>query len=59
MLADQLSQAEIEAAAADEAADVEAMADYQAGRVISHKAVMAWIKSWGTPDELPSPQIGD
>jgi predicted transcriptional regulator len=58
MLAQQLSQAEIDAAA-DEAEDDEAMADYQAGRVISHKAVMAWIKSWGTPDELPSPQIGD
>jgi predicted transcriptional regulator len=58
MLAHQPSQAEIEAAA-DEAADAEAMADYKAGRVISHKAVMAWIKSWGTPDELPSPQIGD
>ena len=43
----------------DAAADAEAMADYQAGRVISHKAVMAWVKSWGTPEELPSPQIGD
>jgi predicted transcriptional regulator len=44
---------------ADEAADAEAMADYEGGRVISHKAVMTWIKSWGALDELPSPQIGD
>jgi predicted transcriptional regulator len=43
----------------DDAADAEAMADYRAGRVVSHKAVMAWIKSWGTRSELPSPQIGD
>lgn len=34
----------------------EAEADIAAGRVISNEAVMRWIKSWGTPDELPAPK---
>ncbi len=58
MLADQLSQAEIDAAA-DEAEDDEAMAEYEAKGGISHEAMRAWILSWGTPEELPRPQIGD
>jgi len=58
MLAHQPSQAEIEAAA-DEAADDEAMAEYDATGGISHEAVMAWIRSWGTEAELPRPKIGD
>jgi hypothetical protein len=37
----------------------EAEADIAAGRVVSNEAVMSWIKSWGTPDELPPPQCGD
>lgn len=37
----------------------EADADIAAGRVISHEAMLRWIKSWGTPDELPPPQCGD
>jgi predicted transcriptional regulator len=62
MLADKLSQAEIEAAAAaaaEEAEDDEAMAEYEAKGGISNEAVMAWIRSWGTEAELPRPQIGD
>ncbi len=43
---------------ADDAADAEATADDRAGRIISPKAVLAWIKSWGTRDELRSPEIG-
>ena len=47
----------------DEAHDArrlaEALADVAAGRVISHKAMKAWLLSWGTPDELPPPQVGD
>ena len=35
--------------------DVEAEADYEAGRVVSHADVVKWLKSWGTPDELPCP----
>ena len=37
----------------------EADADIAAGRVISHEAMLRWIKSWGTPDELPPPQCGE
>lgn len=46
----------------DEEADArliaEAEADFAAGRVISHEAMMRWIRSWGTPDELPPPECG-
>lgn len=45
--------------AADEAAMAEGEADIAAGRVISHKAMKAWLLSWGTADELPPPQVGD
>ncbi|MDP1736442.1 MAG: CopG family transcriptional regulator [Caulobacter sp.] len=37
----------------------EADADIAAGRVISHEAMMRWVRSWGTPDELPPPQCGE
>lgn len=37
----------------------EAEADFAAGRVISNEAMMRWIKSWGTPDELPPPECGE
>ncbi|WP_309627594.1 CopG family transcriptional regulator [Brevundimonas sp.] len=37
----------------------EGLADVAAGRVISHEAMKAWLLSWGTPDELPPPQVGD
>jgi len=45
--------------AAEEAADAEALADLDAGRVISHAAVKRWLESWGTAEELPPPQVGD
>jgi predicted transcriptional regulator len=35
--------------------DAEAEADFAAGRVVSHAEVVKWLKSWGTPDELPCP----
>lgn len=44
---------------ADAARLAEALADVAAGRVISNKAMIAWLKSWGTPNELPPPQVGD
>lgn len=50
---------ESESAAAAEAAIAEGLADIEAGRVISHQAVKTWLLSWGTPDELPPPQVGD
>jgi predicted transcriptional regulator len=40
---------------ADIAADAEGLADLDAGRVISHEAMKAWLQSWGTPEELPPP----
>jgi predicted transcriptional regulator len=46
-------------AAADAAADAEGLADIEAGRVISHDAMKAWLLSWGTSGETPPPQIGD
>lgn len=45
--------------ARDAAAIAEGLADIEAGRVISHDAMKRWLLSWGTPDELPSPKIGD
>lgn len=43
----------------DEAEESAADADVAAGRVISHEAVKSWLLSWGLPNELPSPRIGD
>ena len=45
--------------AAEAAADEEGLADIAAGRTISWEAVQCWLRSWGTPDELPPPQVGD
>ena len=30
-------------------------ADIDAGRVVSHEEVVKWLRSWGTPNELPCP----
>ena len=43
----------------DAAAVGEGLADVEADRTISHDAMKAWLLSWGTPNELPSPKIGD
>ena len=37
-------------------AEAEAEADVAAGRVVPHEEVVKWLKSWGTPDELPCPK---
>ncbi|HEY5106082.1 MAG TPA: CopG family ribbon-helix-helix protein [Caulobacteraceae bacterium] len=26
------------------------------GRVVAHEEVVAWVRSWGRPDELPMPK---
>ena len=44
---------------ADAAADAAGLADLEAGRVVSGTAVKNWLRSWGRPDELPTPRIGD
>jgi predicted transcriptional regulator len=42
--------------AAEEAAYARAEADAAAGRVVSHEAVSAWLRTWGTSDYAPPPQ---
>jgi len=27
-----------------------------AGRIVAHEDVVAWVQSWGQPDELPMPE---
>lgn len=34
----------------------EGVKDAEAGRLIPHDQVVAWLDSWGTPDELPMPE---
>lgn len=41
--------------AAEAAADAEGLADIEAGRVVPHDEVAAWLDTWGTPDEKPPP----
>lgn len=42
-----------------DARERKAMADIDAGRFITHEAVVRWLKSWGAADELPPPKCGD
>jgi predicted transcriptional regulator len=41
----------------DAAADAEGIADLDAGRVISHDAMKAWLLSWDTPNKPPPPEV--
>jgi predicted transcriptional regulator len=41
--------------AAEDAADAEGLADADAGRLIPHEEVSAWLETWGTPDFKPAP----
>jgi len=34
----------------------EGLWDADAGRVVAHDEVAAWVRSWGKPDELPMPE---
>jgi predicted transcriptional regulator len=36
----------------------EGIRDADAGRVVPHEKVVAWIKSWDGPEELPMPECG-
>lgn len=45
--------------AADEAATLRGLADIEAGRVVSHEAVMRWVKSWSSSNPLPRPKCGE
>ncbi|MBW8302403.1 MAG: CopG family transcriptional regulator [Brevundimonas sp.] len=42
-----------------DAREQKAMADMDAGRFVTHEAVVRWLKSWGTDNELPPPKCGD
>ena len=42
--------------AAEAAADAAADAEIEAGQFVSNDRVMAWLKSWNTPNELPCPE---
>ena len=44
---------------ADEASTLRGLADFEAGRVISHEAVKRWLLSWGTDNPLPRPKCGE
>jgi predicted transcriptional regulator len=37
----------------------EGLADIEAGRTVPHEKVVAWVRSWGTENELPPPKCGD
>jgi predicted transcriptional regulator len=43
-------------AGAEAAVDAEGLADIDAGRVIPHEEIVAWLETWGTPDERPAPE---
>jgi len=38
------------------AATARARADIAAGRTVPHERVAAWLRTWGTADELPMPR---
>ena len=40
---------------AEARAIAEAEADVAAGRLVRHEDVVKWLRSWGTPNELPCP----
>ena len=40
---------------AEARAIAESETDVAAGRVVPHDEVVTWLRSWGTPDELPCP----
>lgn len=42
--------------AAEDAADAEGWADAEAGRLVPHEEVAAWLDTWGTPDSRPTPR---
>ena len=40
---------------AEAAADAEGLAQLDAGKGVDHAEVVAWLDTWGTPDEKPAP----
>ena len=50
---------DVEDAAALEASDQRALADFEAGRFVSHEAVKRWLMSLSTDHPLPRPKCGE
>ena len=50
---------DVEDEAGIEAATLHGLADIEAGRVISHKAVKRWLLSLSTDNPLPRPKCGE
>jgi predicted transcriptional regulator len=46
-------------AKADAESYARGIADLEAGRTVSHEAVVQWLRSWGSGNRLPKPKIGD
>jgi len=44
---------------AEERALAEAEVQVAAGQFISHEAMVKWLLSWGTPNELSPPKCGE
>ena len=40
---------------AERLSEAQAEADVAAGRVVPNARVIEWLKSWGTPNRLPTP----
>ena len=38
------------------AAIEEGIREADAGKLVAHEDVVAWVRSWGQPDELPMPE---
>ena len=41
---------------AEARAVAKARAEIAAGKGVPHEDVMGWLRSWGTPNELPAPK---
>jgi predicted transcriptional regulator len=44
---------------AEAASHARGIADLDAGRTVSHEAVVKWLRSWGSGKRLPPPKVGD
>ncbi len=44
---------------AEAASHARGIADLDAGRTVSHEAMVKWLRSWGSGKRLPPPKVGD
>ncbi len=50
---------DVEEAVEPDAREQKAMADMDAGRFVTHEAVVRWLKSLSTDNPLPRPKCGE